>query len=272
MTFIAFNKTRIESLLHEQQCSIPYKLHLFQEIDSTNCYLKQLAPSTVLDICCAEMQTQGRGRFGRQWHSPFGQNIYCSMRFASSIALSELSGLSLVCSLAVLATIHAMCPSEAIKIKWPNDLLWHDKKLCGSLIELVQEPNHRAQIIIGIGLNVNANPAESTSCIEQPWSSLYELSQKEHDRNVILVHLITQVQQYISRFMTHGLTLFLDEWKLHDYLAGQYITINQPTGSVSGIAQGISTQGQLILRTQEGVTHYCSFGETSLKKMGVCPG
>jgi BirA family biotin operon repressor/biotin-[acetyl-CoA-carboxylase] ligase len=262
-------------LLNEEQiieqltsCSFPnpINLHLFTSIDSTNRYLKDLPTSSIVELCCAEIQTQGRGRFGRHWHSPFGENIYCSSRWSLNCDLSRLSGLSLVTSLAVLATVNEIQPSpdSEIKVKWPNDLLWGDKKLCGSLIEIIAESNSNAQIIIGIGLNVNTD-TQNHPLPDRAWCSLFEIFQQKYNRNLLIAKLIVNLEYYFTKFISKGLEAFINEWNQFDYLKGKYITVTQSSGSISGVAAGVNHAGLLILEDDQGNMHYLSSGDTSLK-------
>lgn len=260
---ILLNKQQIMEHLAPQKQSNPFNLHLFTSIDSTNRYLKDLPPSNTVDICCAEIQTQGRGRFGRHWHSPFGENLYCSSRWNLNYDLTKLSGLSLVSSLAVLATLSEFDISSHIKIKWPNDILWTHKKLCGSLIEILAESNGNVQVIIGIGLNVNTD-TENHPLPDKPWCSLYEITKKHFDRNVLIARLITNLEHYVSKFIHHDLNSFMDEWNKSDYLFGKSIKVTQSLNTLSGIACGINQFGQLILQDKSGTQHFLSSGDTSL--------
>src|SRR6185437_11003197 len=170
---IKLDKDQIQDELEKQGFILPYNLHVLQSIDSTNRYLKKFPPSSKLKICVAEEQTQGRGRFGRHWHSPFGENIYLSTRWNLQCALNKISGLSLVTSLAIVDALKQVNISNGIKIKWPNDVLWGVHKLCGSLIESVS--NGLNQIVIGIGLNVNSD-TEKHQLPDKSWCSLFEIS------------------------------------------------------------------------------------------------
>jgi BirA family transcriptional regulator, biotin operon repressor / biotin---[acetyl-CoA-carboxylase] ligase len=254
-------------LISNQLQAIDFKsalnLHLLTSVDSTNRFLKELPPSQMLDVCCAELQTQGRGRFGRQWHSPFGENIYSSSRWSLNCDLGKLSGLSLVTSLAVLSTLNEFTTEPDIKIKWPNDILWRDKKLCGSLIEIIAESNGTAQIIIGIGINVNSD-TENQPLLDKPWCSLYEITRQRYNRNLILASLIANLDHYLKKFMTHDLSVFMSEWSESDYLVGKHITVAQSGHSLSGIARGITQAGLLILEDEEGLNHFLSSGDTTL--------
>ncbi len=247
--------------LHEFEMS--FNLHLFASIDSTNRYLKDIPLTSSLDICCAEMQTQGRGRFGRQWHSPFGENIYCSSRWNLNCDLGRLSGLSLVTSLAIVSTLAQFVPTDDIRIKWPNDVLWNNKKLSGILIEIIAESNGYAQVIIGIGLNVNTDTLNQP-ILEKPWSSLFELSNQRYNRNQLISSLLNNLARSINDFVDHGLTPFMDTWNKYDYLAGKKIEVTQSLATFTGIARGINHTGQLILEDEHGIQHILSSGDTSL--------
>jgi BirA family transcriptional regulator, biotin operon repressor / biotin---[acetyl-CoA-carboxylase] ligase len=260
---ILLNQQQIEEHLLAQNLSTPFNLHLFTSIDSTNRYLKDLPTTNTLDICCAEIQTQGRGRFGRHWHSPFGENIYCSSRWNLNFDLAKLSGLSLITSLAVLATLNELQLFSDIKIKWPNDILWTNKKLCGSLIEIMAESNSNAQVIIGIGLNVNTD-TKNHPLPDKPWCSLYEVTQHYFDRNVLIAKMIANLERYLIKFIQNDLSIFLDEWSNADYLFGKSIKVNQSLNTFLGIACGISQTGQLILQDKAGLKHFLSSGDTSL--------
>lgn len=263
---ILLDQEKINTALQDLGFSKPVHMHLFSSIDSTNSYLKELAPTSRLELCVAERQTQGRGRFGRQWHSPFGENIYCSTRWNFNCDLTRLSGLSLVSSLAILKTIHGICGNEDIKIKWPNDILWLENKLCGSLIEILAESNGSAQVIIGVGMNVNSDTLNQ-ALEDIPWCSLFAIFATRYDRNVFIARLIYNLDLYLENFINNGLEPILDEWNQHDYLRGKFITVTQNSVSIAGIAQGINALGQLILTDEKGLVHTLSAGDASLAKL-----
>jgi BirA family biotin operon repressor/biotin-[acetyl-CoA-carboxylase] ligase len=242
----------------------PIQFHLFAELDSTNRFLKDLGNGSNLDVCCAEKQTLGRGRFGRHWVSPFGENIYLSVRWTLDCCLSKLSGLSLVVSLAILNSIKTLTRNN-VRIKWPNDLLWHHKKLCGVLIEATAETNACAQVIIGIGLNVNTNTQQETAS-GIPWCSLYEITGQYFDRNLLIANLIQSLDHYLHHFLLYDFNYFHEEWQSLDYLEGRSISVVQSGKILEGIATGVTDQGQLCLVDEAGIRHVLSSGDTSLQK------
>lgn len=261
---ILLNDQKINNFLQIFKFPSIANLHIFNSIDSTNKFLKELPATKNVDICCAEIQSQGRGRFGRHWHSPFGENIYCSSRWNLHCDLSRLSGLSLVSSLAVLSTIKELSPLAEAQIKWPNDILWHNKKLCGSLIEVMAESNGIIQVIIGIGLNVHSD-TKNQPLADSTWCSLMEITERRFDRNELVAKLMCHLAEYLSQFIEAGIKPFIEEWHNYDYLKGKFITVSQSTGSQSGTACGINELGQLILKDNEGKIHYISSGDASLK-------
>lgn len=260
---IPLDEQLIRQHLQYRQFSKTLNFHLFAELGSTNQFLKELAANSVINICCAEKQTQGRGRFGRHWLSPFGENIYFSSRWELNCCLSDLSGLSLVVGLAILASLNDSAIQHDIRIKWPNDILWGRKKLCGILIEISAETNSCAEVIIGIGMNVNTATHEQPE-VDIPWCSLYEITDNYFDRNTILANLIYQLNIYLNEFLLNGFKAFAAEWRHLDYLQGQFIRVSQPTGFISGEACGVTALGQLCLRDEQGKMHHLSSGDTSL--------
>ncbi len=258
------NEISIHQQLKKYDFTHPVNYYIFASLDSTNRFLKEQPRSDGIDICCAETQTAGRGRFGRHWHSPFGENIYCSTRWHFDCDLSCLSGLSLVVSLAVIATLSQFGIEENIRVKWPNDILWHDKKLCGSLIEINAESNSAADVVVGIGLNVNSITKNQTLA-DKPWCSLFEITETYFDRNLLVSRLIIELHKHIQEFIAHGLPAFQSRWQKTDYLYGQVVTVWHPLGPLTGKAHGINNAGQLILIDENGTTHYLSSGDTSLK-------
>ena len=260
------NENSIRQHLQSHDFNPQLDFHLFASIDSTNKFLK-LCPSThSIHVALAELQTAGRGRFGREWYSPFGENIYCSSRWHFNGDLSRLSGLSLVVSLSIMAALEEIGLHENIHIKWPNDILWKNKKLCGNLIEVIAESNHAADIIIGIGINVNSNTNNHKDALpDKPWCSLHDITGELFDRNMIIANLLIHLNRFLAEFMQHGFSPFISKWQLVDYLKDQMITVSQPLGLLRGRANGVNEIGQLILIDAQKIIHCLSSGDTSLQ-------
>ena len=259
--FIPLSETRIHEKLNAT-LNQPTQLHLFASIDSTNRFLKAQEAQTGLTCCVAETQTAGRGRFGRHWHSPFGENIYCSVSLRIEGDPSRLSGLSLVVSLAMHAVLQQHT-KEPIAIKWPNDLLYKHQKLAGTLIEMTAEGNGGTDVIIGMGLNINSLSGPEKS-IDRPWCSLRDITGCLFDRNQLIAELIMTLSQHLQLFAQKGFLAFQDKWNKLDYLNNQHISISQLTGQITGTGRGVNQAGYLLLEDQKGAMHTFSSGDTTL--------
>lgn len=236
---------------------------IFETIDSTNEYLKHRR-SKKLQFCIAEQQTNGKGRLNRNWHSPFGQNIYLSCLYPFTKDISELAGLSLVVSLAIAATLRKFGLDEKLFVKWPNDILHDGNKLSGTLIEVQAESNGACQAVIGIGLNVNML-LDTQREITQGWTSMRKITGQYLDRNNIAATLMNDLQDYLERFHANGFKDFIAEWQAADCMHGKDITVKNHHETISGVMAGINAQGHLLLKTSEGERAFSS-GDTLIVK------
>ncbi len=256
------------------------QLEVFEKIGSTNDYLKEILKNLIengtstkyikknksnaindnnkndkavkknkIRVCMAEMQSQGKGRLGRRWYSPFGQNIYLSMLYPFEKDVSELTGLSLVVALSICDAIGLMLPSfqETLSVKWPNDVLINGSKLAGTLIEIQAESNGFCNAIIGIGINVNMEKANKSD-INQNWSSLLQVAGRHLDRNRLAANLISSLMDYLQRFSCKGLGPFLDEWKERDILFGRKIALSSGGKRSKAFARVLLKRGICCLR------------------------
>ncbi len=241
------------------------QLLTFNELPSTNDYLLKhaahFAHNTV--ACFAEQQTAGRGRLGRAWVSPYAANIYLSLLWHFSLTINQLAGLNMVIGISIIETIQSITTAPDLMLKWPNDVYWRDKKLAGILIDLAGESNGVSSTVIGIGINVNM-PDSAADDINKPWVDLHTITAKTISRNQLAGVLVERLLINLQQFQKHGTSEFCEKWKALDYLFGKQISISTATNSISGIAQGINEQGQLLLLTTSSVITPISAGEASV--------
>jgi BirA family biotin operon repressor/biotin-[acetyl-CoA-carboxylase] ligase len=244
------------------------QLDIFASIDSTNQYLKQHLPLAAdkLQVCLAESQTAGKGRTQRPWYSPFAQNIYLSCHYFFQQPMNQLSSLSLVIGLAIVNTLQQFIPEKSLSLKWPNDVILACAKLAGCLVEVQGESHGGYHVIIGVGINVNMHTLPDAQSIDQAWTSLYRYSGQRFNRNAIIAAFLTQLDQYITRFKTHGFADFLTEWQQYDHLAHKQITINQGSQQLTGITQGVDNSGALLLQQANGEIIPITYGDASIAK------
>ena len=240
------------------------ELQILWTVDSTNHYTLNQASSGVVSglAVFAEHQSAGRGRRGRHWVSPFGRNLYLSLLWEFDMDAAQLSGLSLVIAVAITRALSKMKIND-VMLKWPNDLLWQDRKLCGLLLEMHGEASGPWQVVIGIGMNVNMNSI-TVEEIGQPWVDLQSILGRIVDRNQLAGLILRELLDAIALFQRSGLSAFLAEWRSRDVCRDQIVELHFPDRVQHGIARGIDSSGALLLET-DGVVKPYHAGEVSLR-------
>ena len=234
-------------------------------IDSTNEHLMQQAAAGAPtgQVCLAERQTAGRGRRGREWVSPYGSNIYLSLLWRFPLAPMELSGLSLAAGLAVARALNRLGVTE-IGLKWPNDILWHERKLAGLLLEVTGESGGPSQVVLGVGLNTRLSDQQGDS-IHQPWVDLESIpGGKDVGRNQLVAELIHQLVNALECFEAHGLSSLLEEWHRQDLYHNKTVELRMGDRTIIGKHVGIDNNGALLLLHAGEVKAYFA-GEVSLR-------
>ncbi|WP_226574614.1 bifunctional biotin--[acetyl-CoA-carboxylase] ligase/biotin operon repressor BirA [Mangrovibacter yixingensis] len=231
-------------------------------IDSTNQYLiERIDELNSGDVCIAEYQQAGRGRRGRQWFSPFGANLYLSMYWKLEQGPAAAVGLSLVIGIVMAEVLHAL-GADQVRVKWPNDLYLHDRKLAGILTELTGKTGDAAHIVSGAGINLAMRNVES-SIVNQGWISLQEAG-VSIDRNQLAIYLINALRDALLIFEAHGLAPFLSRWEKLDNFINRPVKLIIGEREITGISRGINDQGALMLEQNGMITPWMG-GEISLR-------
>jgi BirA family biotin operon repressor/biotin-[acetyl-CoA-carboxylase] ligase len=197
----------IRSTLETQ--SLGQQLHLYQELASTNSEALRLAQAGAAHgtVVVADHQSAGRGRRARQWYSPPGANIYCSvvvLGIGPSRTLSEwLSWVPLVSALAAAEAVHTTT-SLSLSLKWPNDLLFQERKVGGILCESTHISADTPIIVIGIGLNVNMTEDSFPEDLRQTATSLSAASRSSINRVRLLTQLLLELERGLDELRTQG--------------------------------------------------------------------
>ena len=257
------DKTRILAAIDERARSQITNLDILWEVDSTNNQLSLLARQGAKRgcVCLAERQTGGKGRRGRQWVSPLGGNIYLSMLWRFTTGPAQLTGLSLAMATAVVEVLHNLGMAD-VGVKWPNDILWRDKKLAGILLEIQGESAGPCSIIVGIGLNVRLNQ-QLADAIDQPWVDLTSIAQAPIARNNLVGGLISALVKALLTYEKQGFTPFMQRWSGYDCYANRDAILRFDNESISGVIKGIDENGALLLEHDNKVHRYYS-GDVSL--------
>jgi len=245
------------------QNSLANRVELIPIIDSTNQYLLDRVESLESgSVCLAEYQAKGRGRRGRGWVSPFGSNLYLSMFWRLDAGMAAAMGLSLVVGVAIVEALEEM-GLTGVKLKWPNDLYYQDKKLAGILVEMSGQAGAAANLVIGMGLNLMMS--EATEGITQPWASLDEVADnRQIDRNQLAITMITTLHKALDDHELYGMAGFVERWNRLDNFINRSVKLLMGPREISGIARGINEQGAVLLETANGLETFIG-GEISLR-------
>lgn len=233
-------------------------------VDSTNAEaLRRIEVAQSLPfVVLAERQTSGRGRRGRSWVSPFGENLYYSLVLRVEGGMRQLEGLSLAVGLALLQVIRESGVVEA-GLKWPNDVLVGERKLAGVLLELSGDPADVCHVVIGIGLNVNMLSAASAA-IGQPWTSMRAELGHVINRNELVVGLNRNLSRYLDIQLRHGFSALQGEWQDCHLWQGREVVLTAGSEPVMGIVLGVDHSGAVRLLV-DGQEHSFSGGELSMR-------
>ena len=247
------------------------KVEVHTIIDSTNSYLMRNLTSHNTDgnqilqqgqVCLAEYQSDGRGRRGRKWQSPFGSHLYLSLYWRLDQGLSGAMGLSLVTALAVSDAIRKLLGIN-VELKWPNDIYIGGVKLAGILIELEGQVTGPSDSVIGVGLNLKM-PVKSANLIDQPWTDLQSHTPDQIDRNQLCAVIITCLMDRLKLHQEKGLAAMVDEWHEHDVYLNKRVRLITGDRIKEGICRGINNQGALLLEV-DGTIQPIYGGEVSLR-------
>lgn len=253
-----------EPRLNGQSDGPGWLAYVVPSLDSTNAEaLRLLSSSPALPFyVLAERQTSGRGRRGRSWVSPFGENIYYSLVLRIDGGMRQLEGMSLAVGLALLQVVRDYGVSSA-GLKWPNDVLVGERKLAGILLELSGDPADVCHVVIGIGLNVNMLAAE-VGAIGQPWTSMRMELVRQLDRNELVCALNRQLSHYLDIQLRHGFAALQDEWQRSHLWQLRPVALTAGGEPVEGVVLGVDQSGAVRMQV-EGVERVFSGGELSLR-------
>lgn len=242
-------------------------LTIESSLDSTNSALHRLEiEDQHAAVILAEHQSGGRGRRGRQWHSPYARNIYLSIGWKFENSLSELGCLSLVVALSA-ANALSRAGLKGHKVKWPNDLVLDGSKLCGCLVEVQGDSQGPCHAVFGVGINVHMPASGFTVGIDQPWTDVHS-QLPSCSRNSLVVLLLEELVTALDLFARQSFAPFRGAWAQLDGLRGKSIEVDTCDGVLSGTAAGINETGALLLDTgNEILTMYS--GEVSLRKTRI---
>ena len=216
----------------------------FESIDSTNSYILQNI--NLLDyftVISAESQTHGRGRHNRSWICTPGKDVAFSLLLPwGSIGHEQWNSITLIMGYALITALESVCFSA--QIKWPNDIVYRDKKIAGVLCESAVRNNQWA-CIVGIGINVNST-ADDLKSIHIPTTSLFQILGEYTPRDFIVDRVVCTCIEFLDVFKEKGFIFFKNSIQSRlAYMDKKVICCDLPN-QYAGIIKGITNYGELI--------------------------
>ena len=232
------------------------------EVDSTNEYLKRMVEdgydSDEMLTVTAQFQTAGKGRRGRQWFSDPGTALMFSVLVKPKLAMDDFSMITLIMAMAVRQSLKDI--DIDTRIKWPNDLVLGDKKICGILTEALLESK---RLIVGVGINTNQESIPQE--LKDSATSILLETDDCVDHDSLLDSILFNFEKLLDRLSESGdMTDLKSEYEEALVSLDKEVTVLDPAGEFNGICKGIDNKGQLIV-SHEGQDTYVYAGEVSVR-------
>lgn len=245
----AIEERELFSCLSHPQFWKSFRFH--SETDSTNSRASELAGKSAPHgtIVCADSQTAGRGRLGRKWESPPGTNLYLSLLLRPPLEPSRAPAITLVTAVALAMAVEKTT-SLGAGLKWPNDLYLGGRKAAGILAETTGDPDRLRHVVIGVGLNVNADIESFPEYLRDRATSLRIETGKVFRRVAILARFLDAFVECYGEFLSSGFGAMLPEWNRRDILKGKKVTLRHGGREARGIAVGVDESGMLLFRRE----------------------
>lgn len=245
----------------------PWKdtLHLYESVESTNTLAKELAKAGAPhgSVVIADRQTGGRGRMGRQFHSPAGQGIYLSVVLRPNCRAEQL--MHLTCAVAV-----AMCDAvEKVaglrpQVKWINDLLLGNRKVGGILTELSLDGPMVDYAVVGIGINCNQRAADFPAELQEIAGSLAMVTKTIINREALAAAMIDALYT-LSAALLSSKEAYMARYKADCITLGRAVAVHSAAGTYEAFAEDVDGEGSLCVRLPDGSLRAVSSGEVSVR-------
>ena len=241
-----------------------------QQTGSTNDEAKELARQGADEgtVVVADEQLAGRGRLGRSWLAPPGTCLLCSILFRPHLRPTQASWLTMICSLAA-ADGAKRVGGLSVSLKWPNDLVvlaetpgeygW--RKLAGILTETALVGDRVEFAVVGIGININV-PAEMLPDLSPEATSILAETGRRASREELLTNILEGIETRYERLRKGESPYY--EWSSRLATVGRRVEVVTSQGVLAGMAEGVTEDGELLLRTTDGTLHHLAAGDVTL--------
>lgn len=231
-----------------------HHVHYYDEVTSTQTIAHELVRNGAVDgtVVVAETQTAGKGRMARPWESTKGKGIWMTVIIRPNILPHQAPQFTLIAAVAVVNAISSLYESIQPEIKWPNDILLNGKKCTGILTEMIAEMDGVQALLIGIGINVNQQLEDFPDELKDIATSLSIEANDQLDRAELIAKILHYLEKYSDIYLDHGFEPIKTLWEEFSGTIGKKIKATTLREVVEGTAIGITEDGVLEIRIDDG--------------------
>ena len=243
------------------------EIRCFDTIDSTNTYLKRAALEGAADgtVVLAAYQTAGRGRMTRSFESPKGKGLYLSVLLRPQLQPEQLLPVTALVGVAVCDAVECVCGVRP-GLKWPNDPVLGNRKLCGILTELVLDAAGRPCVVLGIGINVSQTTEDFSPEVAELATSLLLALGQEVSCAALAAAVIEKLDRLYATLLAGDLAVYLAAYRRDCVNLGKSIQLIHPDGSrEQAAALDVDEAFGLVVRGADGEIRTVRSGEVSVR-------
>ena len=241
-------------------------IHYYESIESTNKSAKDFAQKEEQEgtVIISEEQTEGRGRLGRNWSSPKRKGIWMSMVIKPKIDPIDASKVTQITAASVYSALSEM--GIETQIKWPNDIILNEKKVCGILTEMSSEMMQINYMVVGIGINVNLDLEDIPQDIREKATSLKIETGENIDRKELIGRILNKFEYFYEIFTDKcDISEAIDICREKSILIGKKVRVIERKQELQREAIDLTDKGELIVKDEFGNKSVVISGEVSVR-------
>lgn len=246
-----FAAKRVEQSLAGHR--LGHTIHYYNDVSSTQLLARELAEQGAAEgtMVLAEQQLSGKGRMGRNWYSPYGKGVWMSIVLRPLTPIQLAPQLTLLTAVALTRAIRNVTTLD-VGIKWPNDILYRGKKLCGILLESAAEEQRLKYVIAGIGISVNLAEQDYDEQLLSKATSLRIECGEPQQREEIVQAFMLEWEQLFARYEREGFQPIAELWEKYALSLGQRISITTPQEQFIATPLRLTINGAIVVKMEDG--------------------